>query len=108
MEDIKNYIIKNKGITIINDKIKEYKTGFTLATDKSRYIIKKSLLKTLQYINDNKLKNYGVWYDEDIKSYGIDTDIIRVNKKSEAVKLCKAYNEKAYFQWEHKKSVYIK
>jgi len=108
MEDIKKYIIDNKGITIINGSIKEYKKGFTLATDKSRYVIKKSLLKTLQYINDNKLKNYGVWYDEDIKAYGIDTDIIRVNKKSEAVKLCKLYNEKAFFQWKNKKSVYIK
>jgi hypothetical protein len=108
MEDIKKYIIDNQGITIINGSIKEYKTGFTLATDKSIYTTFKELNDIIQYINDNKLKNYGVWYDEDIKAYGIDTDIIRVNKKSEAVKLCKLYNEKAFFQWKNKKSVYIK
>jgi hypothetical protein len=107
MEEIKKYIIDNQGITIINDKIKEYKTGFTLATDKSRYIIKKSVLKTLQYINDNKLKNYGVWYDEDIKAYGIDTDIIKVNNEKKAVKLCKLYNQKAYYRWYDKKSINI-
>jgi hypothetical protein len=107
MEEIKKYIIDNQGITIINGSIKEYKKGFTLATDKSIYTTFKELNDIIQYINDNKLKNYGVWYDEDIKAYGIDTDIIKVNNETKAVNLCKLYNQKAYYRWYDKKSINI-
>lgn len=106
-KDLKAYIIKNNGVSVFNNSIKEYKTGFTLATDKSNYKTFKSIDTMLLYIYKTGIKNYGVWYDDEEKVYGIDTDIIRVSSKRQAFNLCKLYNEKAFFSWYSKKSVYV-
>jgi hypothetical protein len=102
MELIKG-IMNNKGATIKDNRIVNYKSGYQIAVDSEEKIFY-NLATLLYHAKKNGLKNLGIW------CYGglwyVDTNSIRVSRKSEALQLAKEHNQIAIWDWKKQKSIY--
>ncbi|WLP85678.1 hypothetical protein [Mycoplasma seminis] len=116
IEEIRAQILNNKGLTITfcNNYnfqkgyavgIKNYKTisvDFKNMTKDQENIISDSILEIVNEF-DEKI---GVWYDEKDKKLYIDKIKIYYNKKH-ALKIAKSNNQKAIWDFKHKKEIWI-
>ena len=116
LEDIKEYIKENKGITLDINTMKNTtkKSGFSVSL--AGYETKeKSIAKTMEIVKDyikavKDLKKdnlfVGVWYDEKTSYYYIDISII-INKKREAERIAKENKQLAIYNLKDNESIYL-
>jgi len=116
LKDIKEYIKKNKGITLDINTMKNTtkKSGFSVSLagyetkeksiDKTMEIVKE-YIKAIKDLKKNNLF-VGVWYDEKTSYYFIDISII-INKKREAERIAKENKQLAIYDLKENKSIYL-
>ena len=121
LEDIKSYIIKNEGITLDTEKLKNtsLKSGFIVSLQDYEYKTKnidEVISKITSYINIiNTLKNkektkktyfVGVWYNVDDGFYYLD-----ISKHFEKLRDAKTFGvankQKAIYSLKDNKSIYL-
>ena len=86
----------NKGLTLKNGKIINYKTGWQVAIEGFETTdIKEAMLFVKKYNG-----NCGIWFSEGI--YYIDKSF-RVNTKKEAMKIGKEHNQQSILNWKNMK-----
>lgn len=98
MQKVKDYVLKNGGITVTNGEIAEYENGYQVCIN-SEEITSKHLDTILDIVKHYKLLNYGIWFNENDGLYYMDTNSIHVDDFMEACDLAKAHNQKAIFNW---------
>lgn len=77
-EDVTSDVIKkrldnNGGITVINGKAIDADKGFQVAYDKTKEVPVDTIDDVLKYVKENNVESYGVWYNDKINKYVIDT-----------------------------------
>lgn len=98
MQKVKDYVLANGGITVSNGEIVNYENGYQVCVE-SEEITSKHLDTIMDIVKYYKLKNYGVWFNENDRLYYMDTNSIHVDDYMEACELAKANNQKAIFDW---------
>jgi len=101
----KSYVLKNNGITVLNNKIKEYKEGYQVATSKDSELTFKSLDDCFNYINNKDIKSFGLWLNDNIVY--LDINSIYIKDYNKAIKTAKKHHQKAIFDWSTKKDIIL-
>ena len=98
-------IINNGGATVKDNKKVNYDNGYQVCTNKNSEMIFNNVYDCEQYIKDNGLKDYGLWFDSG-KCY-LDTSSVWIESKSEAIKIGKENNQRSIYDWKASKSLAI-
>lgn len=116
LQNIKEYIKKNKGITLDINTMKNtsIKNGYSVSLsgyetkeksiDKTMEVLK-DYIKTVKNLNKNNIF-VGVWYDEKTQYYYIDLSMI-INKRREAETTAKNNKQLAIYDIKNNKSIYL-
>lgn len=108
MQKIKEYVLKNGGVTVANGEIVNYESGYQVCYYSSE--IKCHDLDTaLAVIKDRRLNNYGIWYDSSSKKhpYVIDTFTYHIEDLEKAIAFGKECNQKAIWDWKNRQNIYM-
>ncbi len=95
--DFKEDILKNEGITVADMKKVSYNKGYQVAVTKEDEITSNNLNELLLLIDILEIKDFGIWLDNGI--WYLDKNSIYIKDYQEAVKVAKANDQKAIFDW---------
>ena len=105
---IKNEVLTNGGITLINNHKMEYKSGYIVSIEGYEFTtkdLKIAINKVIEY--SKKYKCVGVWYDEGL--YYIDVNkYFNKNERKKAFDEGIKNNQKAIYNIHENKSEYLK
>jgi len=101
-----NYLQDNKGGTIKNGKIVEYKEGYQVATQDSEEIEFNTIGRLLLYVDICELDNFGAWYDRG--SWWLDLSSLHIQSKRKALQVARKENQKAIYDWKNKKAIFLR
>ena len=106
MKKVKDYVLKNGGITVANGEIVNYSSGYQVCVE-SEEVWSKHLDTILDIVKNYKLKNYGIWFNESDGLYYMDTNSIHVDDYMEAYELALTNDQKAIFDWSTFESIML-
>lgn len=95
------------GATIEDGYAVLYDSGYQVAWHQSKEVKLNSLDAVIEYVKDSNLKSFGIWYDEEVHQYVLDTDTVHVDDLDMAIRIAKEANQKAIFDWANMKSIYL-
>ena len=105
---IKNEVLTNGGITLVNNHKMEYKSGYIVSCEGFEVVtrdLKKAINKLIEY--SKKYKCVGVWYDEGF--YYIDVNkYFNIKQHKKAINEGIKNNQKAIYNIHEQKSEYLK
>lgn len=104
MGNLLKQVYYNKGATIKNAHIVNYKTGYQAAINSQEKTFD-NLASLLYHASKQQLKSFGVWLDNG--KWYIDTNSIRISTKKEALYLAKENSQIAIWDWKKNKTVYV-
>lgn len=98
-------IIKNEGITVADMKKVSYNEGYQVAINKESEITSKNLNELLLLIDILEIKDFGIWLDAGI--WYLDKNSRYIKDYKEAVKVARANDQKAIFDWSTFESIEV-
>lgn len=105
---IKNEVLTNGGITLVNNHKMEYKSGYIVSIEGFEVVtkdLKTAINKLLEY--SKKYKCVGVWYDDGL--YYIDVNkYYNIKQHKQAINEGIKNNQKAIYNIHEQKSEYLK
>lgn len=103
--DFREDIIKNEGITVADMVKVSYNEGYQVAITKEDEITSNNLNELLLLIDILEIKNFGIWLDSGI--WYLDKNSIYIKDYQEAVKVARANDQKAVFDWSTFQSIEV-